>query len=172
MIATIGYEKAELADFLATLTQAGISVLVDIRDRAQSRRPGFSKSAISRALEDAGIAYLHIPALGDPKAGREAARRGDFRTFRRIFGEVMASDSAIQAMANLIDLASVNTLCLMCYERDQAQCHRKIVSDHLCAAMNVRALHLGVRAGAGNDPGKRRVRHPHQGAATPVERVF
>ncbi|MBN2974377.1 DUF488 domain-containing protein [Roseomonas aeriglobus] len=62
MLATIGYERSTLPDFIATLRLAGTTVLVDIRDRAQSRRPGFSKTSLSEALSEAGILYASSPA--------------------------------------------------------------------------------------------------------------
>lgn len=168
MVATIGYEKASLADFIGTLKLGKIELLVDVRDRAQSRRAGFSKSALSNALRDAGIGYVHMRELGDPKEGREAARRGDFAAFRAIFTEVMASDAAKEAIAKLEELASDSEICLMCYERDQTTCHRKIVSDRLEERLGRKARHLGVREGAGKRTTTRRVHDSHQGTAASI----
>lgn len=149
MLSTIGYERADLDDFVATLRASEVDVLVDIRDRAQSRRPGFSKTALASALSDAGIDYLHLRELGDPKEGREAARRGDFAAFRKVFGRVMKSAAAVEALATIEDLAKTQKVCLMCFERDQKTCHRKIVSDHLENSLNCKTLHMGVKKGAG-----------------------
>ncbi|MES2904691.1 MAG: DUF488 domain-containing protein [Pseudomonadota bacterium] len=165
MLATIGYERAEIDDFIATLGACDIDVLVDIRDRAQSRRPGFSKSALSNALAEAGIEYLHYKELGDPKEGRDAARRGDYDAFRQIFSAVMASDAAKKALNDLKKLASSQSICLMCFERDQLQCHRKIVSEYLEASLSVKARHLGVSKDASRKGAARRVRYLDQGAA-------
>lgn len=147
MLMTIGYERADLADFLATLKLCKVEILVDIRDRAQSRRPGFSKSALSAALSEVDIAYTHLRELGDPKEGRDAARAGDFDHFNAIFREVLASNSGKRALAQLETLASYNTICLMCYERDQETCHRKIVAEQLERSLKVKTKHLGVRHG-------------------------
>lgn len=172
MLATIGYERAELGDFIATLAECKIDVLVDIRDRAQSRRPGFSKSALSAAVQAAGIEYIHMPELGDPKDGREAARRGDFSAFRAIFAEVLQKDAAKAALTALEEMASNCKICLMCYERDQLQCHRKIVSDHLAARVDMKPMHLGVRVGVGRKAEVGRMRDRHQSPATSVQSVF
>lgn len=168
MIATIGYERASLSDFVATLTLCEIDILVDIRDRAQSRRPGFSKAALSNALAEAGISYIHMRELGDPKEGREAARRGDYDHFRAIFSGVMESNEAKQAISRLEQLASQYSICLMCFERDQTTCHRKIVADHLEGTLNRKAQHLGVKEGAGKRSTVRRVHDTHQGAAASI----
>ena len=165
MLFTIGYERSNLSDFVATLQMSGIEVLADIRDRAQSRRPGFSKSALSEALSKANIQYVHIKELGDPKAGREAARRGDFVEFRRVFSNVMASDEAKSAVLRLAEMLKDSNVCLMCYERDVKTCHRKIVSDNLRERTGTTVKHLGVADGASVRPNVRRVHDTHQGAA-------
>lgn len=172
MLATIGYERAELNDFVATLVHSDIEILVDIRDRAQSRRPGFSKSVLSSSITEAGIEYVHLKALGDPKDGREAARAGDFHRFRRIFSGVMESEGGKEAMFALEQLASSANVCLMCFERDYLTCHRKIVSDHLETVLRKKAQHLGVRHGIGRTSSPRRVHNLDQGAPASLEPVF
>jgi hypothetical protein len=172
MLATIGYERAELSDFLATLSFCGVETLVDIRDRAQSRRPGFSKSSLSSALAEVGINYIHLPALGDPKEGREAARRGDFTKFLSIFSAVMTTEVAKEALTNLKFIASTQNICLMCFERDQNECHRKIVADHLERALDKKAQHLGVKKGAGKGHEFRRVHNSDQSPAPSIEQVL
>lgn len=165
MVATIGYERASLSDFLATLQLAKIDVLVDVRDRAQSRRPGFSKSTLSTALQEVGIQYLHLKELGDPKEGRDAARRGDYDRFRSIFTRVLETSEAKQAIDKLESLATNSQICLMCFERDQAECHRTMIADRLEARLKLKARHLGVRDGAGKRPTVRRVHDLNQGTA-------
>lgn len=165
MVYTIGYERASLDDFIATLRLRGVDTLVDIRERAQSRRKGFSKTALSAALSDAGISYIHLRELGDPKDGREAARRGDYVEFRKIFSKVMKSSSAKEAMQKIENLVEYSSICLMCYERDEKTCHRKIVSDDLQKKTGRKAIHLGVKDGAGKRASVGRVRNFDQGAA-------
>lgn len=165
MLATIGYERSTLADFVATLRLGGVDTLVDVRERAQSRRPGFSKKALESALNDAGIQYLHLPQLGDPKAGRDAARAGKMDEFRIIYGQVMSSQPAKEALNLLEALASEKTICLMCFERDQKECHRKIVSDALEVRLGVKTNHWGAITGVADGSRNRRMFHSNQGAA-------
>lgn len=148
-LATIGYERADLADFVATLTASNIQVLVDIRDRAQSRRAGFSKNALSEVLSEHNIEYLHLRELGDPKEGREAARSGDYEKFVSIYSQVLKSEEAKNALSEIETLLGMKNICLMCFERDQSTCHRKMVSDHLEKNLKMKATHLGVRQGLG-----------------------
>ncbi|MDD9910334.1 MAG: DUF488 domain-containing protein [Ahrensia sp.] len=165
MFATIGYEKCSLDDFVATLVDRKIEVLVDIRDRAQSRRRGFSKTALAEAVGDAGIDYIHIKALGDPKEGREAARAGLMDKFRKIFIAVLSEETAQNALSEVESLAKEKKICLMCYERDHHVCHRKIVSDHLERALGCKAIHLGVPTNAAEEFAKGRVFHTRESAA-------
>src|SRR4029077_12697396 len=72
---TIGYEKARLGDVVAALAAAGVATLIDVRDRPISRRPGFSKRQLAAAIEDAGMRYVHLAALGTPPEGRLADPR-------------------------------------------------------------------------------------------------
>ena len=58
-IVTIGYEGAEVADFLATLSQLGVTTLLDIRELPISRRKGFAKNALREGLLSVGIEYRH-----------------------------------------------------------------------------------------------------------------
>ena len=147
MLGTIGYERASLADFVATLRVAMVATLVDVRERAQSRRPGFSKKALAGELAAAGIEYLHLPELGDPKAGREAARAGNIPLFLKIYREVMETPEAQRAVGQIEALLSEKTVCLMCFERDQNECHRKIVAEHIERRLGINATHWVNRPG-------------------------
>ncbi len=150
-IYTIGYEGTDLTAFLSTLRVAGIHTLIDVRDRPLSRKRGFSKSALGAALSAVGISYLHMPALGDPKPGREAARRGEYQLFKEIFGQRMASAPAQEALATLEELARQENVCLLCFERDPHHCHRHIIADHLKRESGFLVHHLGVQDGRGKD---------------------
>jgi uncharacterized protein (DUF488 family) len=145
MLFTIGYEKATLDHFIGTLQKAGVSILIDVRDRAQSRRKGFSKTALSEALNSHGIRYLHLKVLGDPKPGREAARAGEWAKFRKIYGEVVRQPDAIDALDQIVALAETSSVCLMCYERVHKECHRAIVVEQIADRLSCEAKHIGVQ---------------------------
>lgn len=165
MISTIGYEGASLADFVGTLQLVDVRMVIDIRERAQSRRAGFSKSALRERLEAAGIGYLHLRELGDPKDGREAARSGDLVRFRQIYAAVLQTNEAISALSQIADLSRQMSVCLLCYERDHHECHRKIVADHLESSIGTKARHLGVKEDVAVHEFQRRVRDAGEGAA-------
>ncbi len=131
ILATIGYERAAMADFLATLRLAGVRVLVDVRAVAASRRKGFSKTALAASLAAACIDYVHLQALGNPKPGRDAARAGDIETYLKIYTLHLQSEAAQAALDEAANIAAAGGACLMCYERDAAGCHRSMVATEL-----------------------------------------
>lgn len=144
VIHTIGYEKTNLEDYIARLKQADVDVLIDVRDRPLSRKPGFSKKSLQAAVEEAGMAYQHVQALGDPKPGREAARSGDMRLFLEIFTAHMAGAAAQDAAQDLSEFIVGKRICLTCFERDHATCHRSIVAQHLSERVGAEVVHLSV----------------------------
>lgn len=139
---TIGYEKVGQADFVAALKAAKIKTLVDVREVANSRRAGFSKKSLAAALDEAGIAYIHMKPLGTPELGREAARRGDAKTMARIFEAKLAEPESQLALAEAADLAKRGRTCIMCLEHDWRDCHRAIVARHLKSEFRLEPEHL------------------------------
>jgi len=139
---TIGYEKVGQADFVAALKDAKIKTLIDVREVANSRRAGFSKKSLAAALDEAGIAYVHMKPLGTPKAGREAARKGDTKTMSHIFEAKMVEPESQLALSEAAELAKKGRVCLMCLEHDWRKCHRTIVAQHLEDEFGVKPAHL------------------------------
>jgi uncharacterized protein (DUF488 family) len=141
---TIGYGAAGQADLIASLQKAGVSLVADVRDVANSRRAGFAKRALSEGLSSAGIGYVHLKALGTPKAGRDAHRSGDLATFRRIYCEVIEQPQAQLALRELADLASAQPVCLFCLEDDWRKCHRAELARILADEFAIKATNLHV----------------------------
>lgn len=127
---TIGYEQAKADAVLGELKAAKVELLVDVRAVAASRRPGFSKRQLAAGLDEQGIGYLHLRALGTPKEGRLAARSGDLKTLWRIFEKHLKTPQAKEALDELASLVrSGRRVCLLCYERDVNHCHRRRVGE-------------------------------------------
>jgi uncharacterized protein (DUF488 family) len=128
-LATIGYEQATLDDVIGRLQRAGVDIVIDVRAVASSRRAGFSKTLLAASLQAAGIAYLHLRALGTPKPGRQAARAGRIAEMQEIFREHLEEPQAQLELAEACEIAGNRTAALLCYEADPAHCHRAIVAD-------------------------------------------
>src|SRR5580658_5162985 len=121
---SIGYEKARLAGVVAALRAAGVATLIDVRDRPQSRRPGFSRRQLEAGLAEAGIRYVGLKALGTPPEGREANRKRQWALFWRIVNDKLATAEAELALAEAAAIAAKTPSCLLCYEADPGICHR------------------------------------------------
>ena len=126
-IFTIGYEAATVADVLAALRSAGVTRVIDVRALPLSRRPGFSKSPLRAELAGAGIDYVHLKALGTPKRGRDAAKKGDVATLTAVYDEQLALPEAQAQAAHMLDLAAERPSALLCFERDPCHCHRTLL---------------------------------------------
>src|SRR6476469_10249387 len=126
-IFTIGYEGTTVAEFINALRKAGVERVIDVRALPLSRRPGFSKTALRGALEDAGIEYVHLKALGTPADGRAAARAGRHSDLERIYAGQLELPEAIAQGAQMLELAADRPSALLCMERDPAACHRSLL---------------------------------------------
>ena len=146
LLYTIGYEKALLKDVVSTLAAARVATLIDVRDRPISRRPGFSKRQLAAAIEDAGMRYVHLQALGTPPEGRLAGRRREWPRFWGIVEEKLARPEAELALQEAAEIAEAAPSCLLCYEADWQICHRRRVAEILAQRHGFAVCHLAVHA--------------------------
>jgi uncharacterized protein (DUF488 family) len=137
---TIGYEGTDIDRFVATLRAVGVHLLADVRALPLSRKKGFSKNGLRARIEQEGMEYVHLGALGDPKEGRDAARAGRFDQFRRIYNRHLAQAEPQEQLRELGALVDQRPTCLMCFERDPTECHRLIVASQL--PKSVKTFHL------------------------------
>ena len=128
---TIGYEGEPQPAVIERLKTAGVRLLIDVRAVAASRRAGFSKTVLGESLKAADIDYVHLRALGTPKAGRDAARKGRIDEMRAIFADHMAEPDSQLAFEQLRDLARERPAALLCFEADHAGCHRSVLAERL-----------------------------------------
>ena len=140
-VMTIGYQHRTVDDVVAMLRSARVKVLVDVRLTPLSRKTGLSKNRLAARLHEAGIDYLHLPQLGNPRDNRDAFRRHDEAAVARYRDELRTPEGQA-ALDKLIRLARHHRVALMCFEADPAQCHRSMVADALGEIGPVRTIHL------------------------------
>ena len=129
-ITGIGYEGIALDAFVSKLRVRGVQTLVDVRLNAISRKKGFSKRALSDALGESGIEYLHMPALGnqrDNRAGYGELESAAAHEVRARFMDTLASEASISALEELAELARDRNVVVFCFEQDERHCHREQV---------------------------------------------
>lgn len=139
-IFTIGYEGTTVGEFLKALKTAGVERVIDVRALPLSRRPGFSKTPLKAALEEASIEYVHLKALGTPSEGRAAARAGRHKDLERIYAGQLELPEAMAQSAQMLELAREKPSALLCMEREPAHCHRTLLIDAVAA--NAEVVHL------------------------------
>lgn len=137
---TIGYERADLSTLIDTLKHADVDILLDVRAAPHSRRQGFSKKELARALEDAGMEYRHEGELGVPKPLRDKVRSdGDYDDFFDQYARLLEGrEQLMRDLAQSLD----GSVVLMCYERDHRICHRQMAADRLAFLAGLEPMHL------------------------------
>ncbi|WP_245921423.1 DUF488 family protein [Nocardia nova] len=125
---TVGYEGRRADELVAILTEAGVATVVDVRLTPISRKPGLSKSKLSAALSQAGIGYVHLKELGNPRDNRDGFRVGDADARDR-YAHVLASPEGAEALHSVRTLMAQGPVALLCFEHDHTTCHRQMVAD-------------------------------------------
>jgi len=142
-IFTIGHSTRPIEDFIALLEAHGVEQLIDIRTIPRSRtNPQFNRDTLPHSLQRAGIAYLHMPALGGlrharPDSPNTAWRNASFRGF----ADYMQTPEFAAAAAQLIEIGRGKQTAIMCAEAVPWRCHRSLIADALIAR-GIPVLHI------------------------------
>jgi uncharacterized protein (DUF488 family) len=145
-----------LEDFLERLRQADVRVLLDVRQRRGVRGSEYAWANAKRlqaALDEAGIAYRHLPELAPTTELRQLQYAEDERR-----GEGKRSRTELSAAyvegytAEILDRADLDAVvaelpedgagALFCVERDPEACHRSLVADRIAKRHRVTVTHL------------------------------
>ncbi|QXJ21360.1 DUF488 domain-containing protein [Actinomadura graeca] len=129
----IGYQGHDLPSFLARLSAENVSLVVDVRLNPISRKRGFSKRALSEALESAGIGYEHAQPLGNPKDNRAGfgGSPKELQDARLRYAEVLDAPAAREWLTAIATWAIDRKVALLCFEADQTRCHRDMVATEV-----------------------------------------
>ncbi|MDO8214193.1 DUF488 family protein [Conexibacter sp. CPCC 206217] len=129
---TIGYERMAPDALVAELQAAGVERVIDVRFRAQSRKPGMSKTKLGARLGEGGIAYEHRRTLGTPPEIRPLFRTGAVRQAADAFRAHVEQTAAQELDALAEELSgSAPATALLCLEAEPSGCHRRVVAEQL-----------------------------------------
>lgn len=122
---SIGYEGKTVEHFANELIGEDIKVLCDVRKNALSMKYGFSKKQLKNVVENAGIKYIHIPALGIESDKRQQLNsKEDYEKLFRSY-EVNTLPNMDTEISELYRIFIENKrIALMCFEADHNFCHR------------------------------------------------
>lgn len=142
-IYTLGYEKRTIDQFIEALKAADVHTLIDVRETAWSYKRDFCKVKFSQALSGAGINYIHLRELGNPKRFRRDDSDRD-RVLGKYKSHLEETEAGIPEIIDLIKVAKRDkkNICLTCYEREHTECHRSIITNHPKIARAATITHL------------------------------
>ncbi len=119
---SIGHSNATLERFLELLQQHKIDTVVDVRSQPYSRyNPHFSREALKKAVEAAGLRYLY---LGDRIGGMPADKRFLLEDGSVDYAVLAESDPYLEGIEQLLQAGETNRVSFMCAEADYHHCHR------------------------------------------------
>lgn len=158
IIYTIGHSNRSEAEFLTLLREFQIQLLVDIRRFPGSAKwPQFSQAHLQHALQEHGIQYVHLEALGGRRSIHKDSANVAWRNASfRAYADYMETPAFAAGIEELERLARQHTTVIMCAEAVWWRCHRSLVSDYLKNA-GWQVYHIMGRAKA--------TAHPYTAAA-------
>jgi uncharacterized protein (DUF488 family) len=157
-ICTIGVYGADLDSFLATLREAKVDLVLDVRQRRGVRGAEYAWANAKRleaALRESGIVYQHLPELAPTTSMREAqyeadAERGEGKRSRTVLSPTYVERYTAEVLEPadlepLVRFIGRSTAALLCVERDAAACHRSLIAARIAREYGARIENL--RAG-------------------------
>jgi uncharacterized protein (DUF488 family) len=154
-LATIGVYGADLERFLVTLREAGVNLLLDVRQRRGVRGAEYAWANARRLeaeLAGAGIVYQHLPELAPTTSMREAqyeadAARGEGKRSRTVLAPIYVERYTEEVLDRadldpLVHFIGRSTAALLCVERDAAACHRSLIAARLAREFDFRVVNL------------------------------
>jgi uncharacterized protein (DUF488 family) len=155
-VATIGVYGFTAEAFLASLRDAGVRAVLDVRQRrgVRGREYAWANSKrLQTALAEAGIAYRHHKELAPTTELRRLQYREDDRLgVGKRSRERLAPGYVERYVAEILDRADLDAVvaalpadgpaALLCVERDPEACHRSLVAERLASEHGVAVTHL------------------------------
>jgi uncharacterized protein (DUF488 family) len=142
--------------FLAALRQAGVGLVLDVRQRRGVRGSEYAwanSKRLQAALRDAGIGYEHHKELAPTTELRELqyaedARRGVGKRSR----SVLAPEYVERYTREILDHVELERIverlpadavsALLCVERDPEACHRSLIAERLAGEHGLPVTHI------------------------------
>jgi uncharacterized protein (DUF488 family) len=155
-LATVGVYGFSGETFLAALHAAGVTRVVDVRQRRGVRGAAYAW-ANSRRLQDAlagaGIEYEHRPELAPTTELRQLQYREDERAGVGKRSRTALAPAYVERYTReILDPVDLGELAralpadglaaLLCVERDPEACHRSLIAERLAAEDGFEIVHI------------------------------
>jgi uncharacterized protein (DUF488 family) len=134
-VLAIGHSTRTLPELVGLLRSCGVAALADVRTIPRSRHnPQFEQESLARALQEAGLRYVHLPALGGLRRARRDSPNGAWRNASfRGYADHMQTAEFEAGLVELRSLARDGPVAIMCAEAVPWRCHRSLIADALFA---------------------------------------
>ena len=141
LIHTVGHSDHTTAAFVDLLCRHGITLVVDVRSQPYSRWVHqFNRETLARDLQDAGITYRF---MGDALGGRPAdPTLYDAGQERPDYQRVEQTPAYQAGIDQLLELARIEQVAVMCSEGDHHRCHRHLLITQTLLGRGVLVLHI------------------------------
>src|SRR5689334_6058173 len=135
VVFTIGHSTRPIEEFIDLLKSHGVQRVVDVRTMPRSRfNPQYDIANLPGSLQAANIHYTHIPGLGGlRKPRRDSPNTGWRNKSFRGYADYMQTPAFKESLDRCVELASAESVALMCAEAVPWRCHRSLIADALIA---------------------------------------
>lgn len=139
MIFTIGHSTHRIERFIELLQMHGVNEVVDVRSVPHSRfNPQFNRQALTHVLRDNDIGYVFM--------GNEfGARSKDpecYEDDRVSYEKLAQTESFKHGLERLIAASSIQTMALMCAEKEPLECHRTLLVARALEKSGISTSHI------------------------------
>lgn len=133
IVLTIGHSTHTIEEFIRLLQANAVTLVVDVRTVPRSRHnPQFNRDTLPASLKTAGIGYVHMAELGGLRHPiRESLNTGWRNASFRGYADYMQTPEFQHAIEQLIQLANLDRIAVMCAEALPWRCHRSLIEDAL-----------------------------------------
>lgn len=140
---TIGFTKKSAKSFFMTLTNNGVSKIIDIRLNNVSQLAGFTKKDDLEFFLDkiCHAKYLHMPILAPTKGILDAYKDKiiSWQEYEKQYNDLISSRN-VEKRINQEILADS---CFLCSEPTPEQCHRRLAAEYFKRIYpGIRIVHL------------------------------
>ncbi len=155
-VATIGVYGFTAETFIAALRDAGVGLLLDVRQRRGVRGSEYAwanSARLQAALADARIGYRHHKELAPTTELRRLQYREDARLgvgkrsraelapeYRERYTREILDGVDLEPIVENLPTGSVTAL--LCVERDPEACHRSLIAERMAAEHGVAVTDL------------------------------
>jgi uncharacterized protein (DUF488 family) len=132
---TVGHSTHSLDKFVELLQRHDVKQIADVRVAPYSRRhPQFNREILAAELDERGIDYRHMSALGGRRRPRPDSPNGAWEEegFRGYADYALTAEFAA-GLDELCALARERPAAVVCAEALWWRCHRRLIADRLTA---------------------------------------